>query len=301
MALLDPLPPALAETLATFPHQGERNLWFFEVAARSRHVASAKKVHRFLNRIVSRAGWSDRDFSREIDRAVTRAFNPGLQASPSCPSCPSKLRRAERSRAKRVPWPKYDADLFDRYVSTKPLFSTKPVCITSEAVLDSLFVQDALLCLSMDIRSAVTQPRSLWRGMEASMEFMVANPMTFPTGKSKDGRLSHRCHDNATRSRLYQVIEFDRGTALEQAAILSALHSPKAPLILVVWSGGKSMHGWFDVRNLSEHDKARFFSAAYRLGADASLWDPCKLVRMPGGRRANGNAQPVLYFNPDAG
>jgi hypothetical protein len=190
--------------------------------------------------------------------------------------------------------------LWNRYIATSPLFTLDPIPAAPERVLDALFVQDALLCLSLDIRSAVTQSRESWRGMEASMEFLVANPMTSPSGKSKEGRLSHRCHDNATKSRIYQVIEFDRGTPDEQAAVLSALHSPKAPLILAVWSGGKSIHGWFDVRNLSEHDKARFFAAACRMGADRTLWDPCKLVRMPGGKRSNGRPQPILYFNPDA-
>lgn len=296
MALIDPLPQSLAQTLAAFPHQGYRNLWLFEVAARSRHVASPKKVHRFLLHIAQRAGWSDRDFTREIDRAVSRAYNPGLQEQSKKSLRPTTYDLRPKTK---FSWPPFNPSLFERYVSTEPLFSTKPIFITPEAVLDALYVQDALLCLSLDIRSAVTQPRAQWRGMEASMQFIVANPMTAPTGKSKDGRLSHRCHDNATRSRLYQVIEFDRGTPQEQAAILSALHSPKAPLILVVWSGGKSMHGWFDVRQLSDHDKARFFAAACRLGADPSLWDPCKLVRMPGGKRSNNNSQPVLYFNPD--
>jgi len=35
-----------------------------------------------------------------------------------------------------------------------------------------------------------------------------------------------------------------------------------------------------------------------RLGADESLFDMSKLVRMPGGTRDNGQRQTVLYFNP---
>lgn len=129
------------------------------------------------------------------------------------------------------------------------------------------------------------------------MQFIVANTMTAVTGINQSGKLSARCHDNATRSRRYQVIEFDRGTLQEQAAILSSLHSSKTPLVLVVWSGGKSLHGWFHVERLSEYEKQRFFRHSVFLGADSSLWDPAKLVRMPGGRRDSGVRQEILHFN----
>jgi hypothetical protein len=297
MASLDPLPSALADSLAQFPSRGERNLWLFTIAARARHVASPDKVHTFLSRIAAHAGWTDRDFTKEITRAIDRAFNP--QPAPQKYSRP---RTSDLRPSTKYNWPEFDPSLWDHYVSTPPLFENledPAASINTADILDLLYNPDDLLCLALDIRSAVTQPRSDWRGMESAMEFIVANPMTALSGRTQDGRLSHRCHDNATTSRIYQVIEFDRGSPDEQAAILSALHSDRAPLVMVVWSGGKSMHGWFVVRHLTETDKVRFFSMACMLGADRSLWDPCKLVRMPGGRRVTGESQPVLYFNPD--
>ena len=94
-------------------------------------------------------------------------------------------------------------------------------------------------------------------------------------------------------------MEFDRGSPAEQAAILASLDTDLTPLMLVAWSAGKSFHGWFHVGGLSEYAKLRFFRHAVFLGADHTLWDPSKLVRMPGGRRSNGNTQHVFYFNPD--
>jgi len=302
MAAIDPLPPSLIESLARFPSTGERNIWLFTVASRARHVASPAKVQRFLHRIVSTAGWSDRDFTREIDRAVQRAYSGETSRA-------GEVSRIPRNKPSvRLVWPDFEESLWKKYSTRSAIFPVDLDHVTQsqdwmpsgEAILDQLFDSEDLLCLGLDFRSAITQPRTQWRRLEASMEFIVANPMTATTGLTKDQRTSYRCHGNATQSRRFQVIEFDRGTPEEQAAILSALHSERTPLILAVWSGGKSIHGWFDVRRLDESQKIRFFAAACRLGADSTLWDPCKLVRMPGGRRSNGKSQPILYFNPDA-
>jgi hypothetical protein len=177
-------------------------------------------------------------------------------------------------------------------------FSEKPLSITSEEVIDALFPKDALICAAIDTRSALTQEREAWRGKESGLQFIVANPMTAKTGSNQSGKTSNRCHDNATKDRTYLVVEFDRGALSEQAAILSSLPSAMTPLNLVVWSGGKSLHGWFNVQALPEYAKLRFFRHAVFLGADATLWDPAKLVRMPGGRRASGETQHIFHFNP---
>ena len=95
------------------------------------------------------------------------------------------------------------------------------------------------------------------------------------------------------------MVEFDAGDALrDQCAVLSSLSSPAAPLVMAVWSGGKSIHGWFDVSALRRSDKRRFFQFARLLGADNALWNTAALVRMPGGVRDNGARQSVCYFRP---
>ena len=137
----------------------------------------------------------------------------------------------------------------------------RPLEVTAEMVVDRLFPGDPLVCAALDTRSAQTQPRDAWRGKEAALQFIVANPMTAETGLNQSGRVSARCHDNATKQRTYLVIEFDRGTLAEQAAILGSLSTKLTPLTLVVWSGGKSLHGWFQVQQISEYAKLRFFPA----------------------------------------
>ncbi len=331
MAILDPLPKSLAESLSAEPQPGNRNIWLFTVAKRARHHASPEKIRTFLQRVA--ANWTDRDFHPEIDRAITRAFES--------PDQPSSFNPQPSSFPQLPPWPPFNPDAWTRRISHPPLFNLDPLEISPEQILDTLYPTNLvtqaflpvpptlqskilpseathlpadrrritnpkskipsgpLLCLAADVRTAQTQPREHWRGQESTMQFIVANPMTALTGITQSGKTSQRCHDNATRNRRFQVIEFDRGTLREQSAILSSLQSDQTPLILVVWSGGKSLHGWYDVNRLSQYAKLRFFRHAVFLGADSSLWDPAKLVRMPGGRRENGTRQNVLHFSPE--
>ena len=282
MAILSGLPPALTEALNNPPVKGSRNVWLFTVAKRARHFASPEKVRSFLRKVASR--WDDRDFGPEIDRAVARTYSEK-------PRFPGN---------RRIPaWPDFNPAAWERRKHHPGPFSETPLEVTAEMVVDRLFPGDPLVCAALDTRSAQTQPRHAWRGKEAALQFIVANPMTAETGLNQSGRVSARCHDNATKQRTYLVIEFDRGTLAEQAAILGSLSTKLTPLTLVVWSGGKSLHGWFQVQQISEYAKLRFFRHAVYLGADSSLWDPAKLVRMPGGRRDNGETQHVLHFNPN--
>lgn len=282
MAKLTELNPSLHDALGNPPQKGNRNAWLFMVAKRARYIASPEKVKIFLNRVADR--WKDRDFSYEIDRAVERAYSP-LEA----PSTASD----------RAAWPEFNPRAWERRVGHPCPFSEDPIEISSEGVINKLFPGDCLICAAVNLHSSITQNRGAWRGKESSLQFIVANPMTAQTGLNQAGKISARCLDNATKARIYQVIEFDYGSFADQASIIASLSNKATPLVLAVWSGGKSLHGWFHVAGLSEYEKLRFFRHAVFLGADASLWDPSKLVRMPGGRRDNGKTQDILYFNPN--
>ncbi len=285
MAVLSEIPSGLSQCLANPPAAGNRNVWLFTVALRARHIASPEKVRALLTAVASQ--WNDRDFEPEIDRAIARAFNEKTQAS-----------GINSQASTRLPWPEFNPEAWNRRLDCPVGFSEKPLPITSEEVVDALFPEDALICAALDTRSAITQEREAWRGKESGMQFIVANPMIAKTGMNQSGKQSNRCHDNATKDRTYLVVEFDRGSLSEQAAILSSLHSSMTQLVLVVWSGGKSLHGWFNIQALPDYAKLRFFRHAVYLGADATLWDPAKLVRMPGGRRASGETQHIFHFQP---
>jgi hypothetical protein len=82
------------------------------------------------------------------------------------------------------------------------------------------------------------------------------------------------------------VTEFDdpRLTKPQQAKLITRL-ATFVPLILVVDSGGKSLHAWFQVEQLPLRDQAYFFAVACLLGADETRWDSSGWLRMPGGLR----------------
>jgi hypothetical protein len=71
------------------------------------------------------------------------------------------------------------------------------------------------------------------------------------------------------------------------------------PLVLVVSSGGKSLHAWWRVFEKTEAQSKAFMRRAVRLGADSQVFDINQFVRMPGGIRDNGNRQTIYYLAPD--
>lgn len=116
----------------------------------------------------------------------------------------------------------------------------------------------------------------------------------------KVDRLTHQadCKERPSfKFRINNRRAVDQGTPDEHAALLVEL-ADFAPLVCAVHSGGKSLHGWFAVRGQPEEKVRRFFSYAVMLGADPATWTRSQFVRMPGGRRDNGNLQAVCYCNP---
>jgi hypothetical protein len=166
----------------------------------------------------------------------------------------------------------------------------------TEWIIDLFFPGNPLLCCGRKASHFDTREREAWRGQLADWALIVPSAMSAVTGKTQEGRSSRHTLDN-TGPRRFLVCEFDQGQVDEQAALLWHL-GRLAPLVCAVHSGGKSLHGWFYVEPFSEVQSARFFQQAVRLGADPATWTRSQFVRMPDGRRDNGQRQTVLYFHP---
>jgi len=160
-----------------------------------------------------------------------------------------------------------------------------------------LFPGEPLLCCARTSSTARTAPRAAWRGKLSKCQFIVPSAMSTETGLTQDGRTSSRCLDNVGL-RQYLVVEQDGGTFDDQAAVLLHL-AEKAPMVLVLHSGGKSLHAWFRCSGATDGQLRSFFDYAVRLGADPATWTRCQLVRMPEGTRDNGERQGVLYLNTE--
>ena len=229
----------------------------------------------------------------EIQRAVERSveyMSDGPVAAPrrtrGAENAPLRRRIIEQAGGAEV------VDLWER--SPYRLLEDGP---DAEEIIDLLFADDPLLCCAATLPTAHTAPRLWWRGKLAEMPFIVPSPMSSPTGQTQDGRPSVRCLGN-TGPRRFLVVEQDTGPADEQAAILLHL-AERAPLVLALNSGGKSLHGWFSCEGASEDKLKAFFNYAVMLGADPATWTPCQLVRLPEGHRDNGRRQAVLFLNKD--
>lgn len=272
------------------PDSGDRNRWLMEVAARGRHYMPPEKMSEFLNAIARMHRWGDRDFPSEIARAIGKAYS-------------SEGYQKEDPLDTSINWPAFDQSVWDRRSQHPDILNRNPSQASTEEIFDLLYAPDALICMATTVSDATTRERSFWKGKEQFMSYLVANPMRSFQGITKEGNPSFRCLENACIYRDYLVVEFDRGRGKEQASVLSSLHSEVIPLVLVTFSGSKSLHGWFYVRGVPERQVRLFFKGAVLTGADKSLWDNSKLVRVPGGRRYQDDGPPILqqvfHFDPD--
>ena len=197
-------------------------------------------------------------------------------------------------------WALFDPALRSEIAKTASLADLKAASPqfphTGEEALAALFPGDPLICMGQTVDRFKTGPLSKWKGL-SNGQFVVPNPMTTPLGKTMDGRPSARTNSN-TGPRTYQVVEFDTGTFDTHAAILLHL-STEVPLVMAVYSGSKSLHGWFRVKGMTAAAQREFFESAVRLGADHRMWTPSQFSRLPLGRNSRTNkAQEVFYFNP---
>jgi hypothetical protein len=187
--------------------------------------------------------------------------------------------------------------------------------------------EDPLVCFGADDRFC-TRPLRAVRGILHVHAQIVPSPMRARVGLTADGRWSEHSKDG-TGERMFLVTEFDFtkttpkgkptiwGPLLDrcegagigvldiQAALLTYLARIR-PLWMTVFSGGKSLQGWFPCRNEPEEELHRWFiQEAGRLGACSSTWCKSQFARLPDGTRAPNRKgqtvrQTIEYYNPQA-
>lgn len=167
-----------------------------------------------------------------------------------------------------------------------------PPC--AQDALGELFPREALLCIGEAANRFHVAKLSELNAPER-YQFITPNPMTALRGKTLDGKMSPRTNDN-TGPRVYQVIECDAGTFDEHAALLAYLRR-YARLCMAVYSGGKSLHGWFHVADMDEGEQWNLMAKAAELGADPKMWTRSQFSRMPyGTNEKSGKRQEVYFF-----
>jgi hypothetical protein len=156
-------------------------------------------------------------------------------------------------------------------------------------------IGSGLICVGIGVSKFETAPYEDLVMRLSKYEFVVPNAMSALEGKRKsDGELSAHTLDN-TGPRQNIVVEFDDGASLDEQAARHIWLSEFRKLRLVVFSGSKSLHGWYQAQN--EADDRKFMEEAVRLGGDPKTWLRSQFVRLPNGQREDGTIQRVEFFD----
>ena len=295
-AITKQFPAFLRDLLATPPRAGEGvHAWLFNVARQLHaHLPAIEIIALLENKVVSCGRHVPRS---EIVSAIQSALVSAWQPERSAPVKPA-TKWPEANQTQRAAIVRNGGGLADLWeLSPAPVEDNRR---HTEEIVEKLFPGNPLLCCGKSNTIFDTKPRESWRGELTGLQFIVPSPMSALSGKKKNpkpGESERSTHtlDN-TGTRRFLICEFDTGTSDNHAALLLHLGT-FAPLVCVVHSGGKSLHGWFFVAGQPEEIVQKFFRYAVSLGADHMTWTRSQFVRMPDGTRDNGNCQTVFFLN----
>jgi hypothetical protein len=198
---------------------------------------------------------------------------------------------AKPRRGRKPPWPPLDAvwrvDMIDahrKWGRRAWLDANEWRGSEGEALLKVFGGADRLVCLGADRKHFRTDRLGQFLRQERleDLEYIVPNPMVRAQGKAQKGHDSPRCLGNVTSRRWYLVVEFDSWSFDEQCMLHKYL-SGLRELVMLVYSGNRSVHGWYLAYDFDETANREFMAAAVRVGGDGALWSPCQLTRLPGG------------------
>lgn len=293
MAFLYPFSHRTAERLRALPGPGGTHRWLAQVASGLRHVLSADRCFTFQRECCDAFVRHRPVPDAEIEAAVEFAY------------AGQPVARVNFGR-QPVDWPDPNPALITQVLAdVAPAFDAeRDTGLAARDVLPHLFRPGELVCTGRNTERAMVRPLEETLADADWLQFIVVNPMRERSALNHRGQPSPRCQNN-TRTRRYLVAEFDDPalTKAQQARLLTQL-AAFAPLVLVVDSGGKSLHGWFRVDRYNARDQVRFFGAACLLGADPTRWDLCGWLRMPGGLRVVAGVpavrQRIVHFHPEA-
>jgi hypothetical protein len=285
-------PQFVRDLLASPPHRGAGlNLWLYRVARVLHPYRTQAEIVELLRAATAGEAIKPGEIERAVERSRMTAWIPGQQYS-SAPIISA--------------WPPVNTKQRGAIIRDRgglvDLWEQSPVRIEdnaahTEEIIDALFPGNPLLCCGKDSSHFDTRSREEWQGKLSALQLIVPSPMTARRGLTQEGKRSAHAL-SITGQRRFLVVEFDQGNVDAHAALLLHL-AEDAPLALVVYSGMKSLHGWFYCAGQPEERLEHFMRYAVSLGADRATWCRSQFVRMPDGLRADGNRQVVYYFNPE--
>jgi hypothetical protein len=225
---------------------------------------------------------------------------------------------AQKKVSERAPWPSPDRARIKALCrsgwSVDVIANESPDRIddfcTAEC-LELFFAEDALLCLGRVLQSPSVRTRSEWQTVDELWlwQFVVPSPMIGKAALTSgpEPHMSARALANVG-PRKWLVVEADFSaadaksfgckTSEDVCACVIAELAKSRPLVAVVHSGSKSLHGWFATDPAeSESELLRFMRLAVTYGADPKTWTCNQFVRTPGALRDGCVIQRVIYLD----
>ena len=251
---------------------------------RSKGMAAQETINH-----LSSLGYRRKVSLREITQAVNLVFDTEIATTDR----PRELKPQAwlKTATDRIfaEWKTTEQDLID-------MSDVHPKDIDQRALLKALFPQDhALVCIGSALNRFNTAPHDEHKNLSQS-QFIVPCYMTAREGITIEGKPSCRALTN-TGDRRYIVLDFDDPPPEHHASIIRWMMAVRAP-VMVIKSGGKSLHAWYATENQNRDEK--FWKLAIMAGADPAIQrNRGQAVRLPLGTRDNNNKQSLIYFNPD--
>ena len=230
---------------------------------------------------------------QEVERAIGTAYGTPHKAGDSSPRVTS-LSSVEIFKL----CPPFSEAAAQAFVASSPLDRTMP----TSKILALLFGPEEFLALKevnqcRPVRCQVGLLPDFFARARKPVQFVSSSPITGQLGQTQDGKLSFGALECFTTQR-YVVIEFDNVPPQAQFARILWLKEKaghRAPMVMMLKSGGKSFHSWFQPDSADTADQLK--TAAVKLGADPAAMRLHQPVRCPNQTRDNGNLQQVLWLD----
>jgi len=208
------LPQFVRDLLSSPPRRGEGlNLWFYKIARVLHPFRDASEIIKLLRAATAGEPVKHGEIERAVERSKATAWMPdqvpyGATQASAWPTVNEEQREAVIASG----------------VGLVDLWEISPVRFEgngqhTEEIIDVLFLPDSLLCAGRCNSEFDTRSREEWRRKLAALQLIVPNPMTARIGRTQEGKVSAHTLET-TGPRQFLVIEQDRGTIDEQAAVL---------------------------------------------------------------------------------
>jgi hypothetical protein len=312
--LLSILPDWLRQKVITPPPPGHRYHWIYGISlSLYRQNFTPEMVLPLIERFMTRSENSRGEFRLQVERAYAAFLQVGTASTFRPKIGPPQTASAEQ-QALMADWLQKGRGLA-ALCRSSPLFA--PHRLPTRVVLEALFPGDPIICAGL----RVSQTRVAFL---KTFSDSFLSQCSFVTGSVFKEPGFFR-HESNVLSHLFYVVELDilpggdgpwaalqdsrartRGLAPLATvkdigcALLAHLREDRSyPLKLADYSGGKSVHGWFNKAQLGPR-ASEFLSYVQSWGADPRIICPEQWWRMPNGCRHDDHRhitgpQPVLF------